>query len=373
MRVQARESERGHRGRRAAGGEAMRPSPGGGRRGVRRRRGHRGRRGRPHAARRGGGWLALALIVATAAVVSAAGPVSVVGRADRRQVTIGTPFRYIVEVAAPRGAELLIPLLGGELGEFSVVDFGEEPVREAGDQVVATRWYSLVAYRPGYLLIPGLTVQYRVGGGELARVDGEDVGIVVQSLLEAAPGAADIRDIKGPVTVPFDWTPLAVAGALVLGIAALALVAARLLRRINAPPAAALRRPPDVEALEALARLRERRLTEAEDRARWYLDLSAIVRTYIEGRFGLRAPEMTTEEFVHSVQRDSPLRPAHRDLLGTFLGECDLVKFARYVPDRDAAKRAYDAARRFVLETRPEPAPPGGRGQPVDREKRHAA
>jgi hypothetical protein len=304
---------------------------------------------------------------AVAATADAPAPVSVTGRTDRRQVTIGTPFRYIVEVAAPRSAEVIIPVLGGEIGELSVVDFGEEPARDEGDRVVATRWYSLVAYRPGYLLIPGLTVQYRMGSGELQRVDGEDVAIVVGSLLEQQPDAADIRDIKGPVAVPFDWTPVAIAAAVVLAVAGLAFLGARLLRRISAPPAAAPPRPPDVEALEALARLRERRLTEAEDRARWYIDLSAIVRAYIEGRFGLRAPEMTTEEFIHSVQRDSPLSPTHRELLGAFLGECDLVKFARYVPDRAAAERAYDAARAFVMETRPQPLEPG------DMERRRAA
>lgn len=310
---------------------------------------------------------ALVAVTAPAPAAGTSGPVVVTGRTDRRQVTIGTPFRYIVEVRAPRDAELLIPIVGGELGEFSVVDFGEEPVREDGDQVVATRWYSLVAYRPGYLLIPGLPVQYRIGGGELERVDGEDVAIVVASLLEREPDAADIRDIKGPVAVPFDWTPVAAAGAVAVVAAGLAFVGSRLLRRISAPPAAAPPRPPDVEALEALARLRERRLTEPEDRTRWYVDLSAIVRAYIEGRFGLRAPEMTTEEFIHSVQRDSPLGAGHRELLGAFLAECDLVKFARYVPDARAAERAYECARSFVVETRP--APP----QTAEREGRRAA
>jgi hypothetical protein len=215
-----------------------------------------------------------------------------------------------------------------------------------------------------------LTVQYRIGGGDLERVDGEDVGIVVASLLEQQADAADIRDIKGPVAVPFDWTLVLVAGAIAVAVGGLAWLAAHLLRRINAPPGAAAPRPADVEALEALARLRERRLAEAEDRARWYVDLSAIVRRYIEGRFGLRAPEMTTEEFIHSVQRDSPLSPSHRELLGAFLADCDLVKFARHVPDLAAAERAYDAARTFVMETRPPSTPPG---QAAGEERRRAA
>jgi hypothetical protein len=289
------------------------------------------------------------------------GAVGVRGRTDRRQTTVGTPFRYTVEVSAPRAAELIVPVLGGQLGEFTVVDFGEEPAREEDGRVVTSRWYDLVAYRPGYLLVPGLTVQYRLASGELQRADGEDVAIVVASLLEQEPDAQDIREIKGPVAVPFDWTPIGVAAGVLGTIVLIAVAGARLLRRINAPALPPPPRPAHVEALDALERLRQRRLSDAAERTQWYVTLSAIVRTYIESRFGLRAPEMTTEEFIHAVQRDSPLRPVHRELLGDFLGECDLVKFARHQPDQEAAVRAYDAARAFVMETRPAEAAEEGR------------
>jgi hypothetical protein len=294
----------------------------------------------------------------------AAPPVVVIGRTDRERVSIGTPFRYTVEVRAEKDVELVVPVLGGQLGEFTVTDFGEEPVTEADGRVIITRWYTLVTYTPGYLFIPGMTVQYRIGGEELKRVDGKDVGIRVASLLEQEPDAKDIRDIKGPVAVPFDWTPVIIGIAILAGVIALGLIASRLLRRINAPSAATPPPPPDVVALEALARLRHRRLTEPEERAAWYVDLSAIVRTYIEGRFGLRAPEMTTEEFIHAVQLDSPLIPEHRQLLGEFLAECDLVKFARYMPTMEETERVYAAARRFINESRPES---------VEKETRRAA
>jgi hypothetical protein len=279
-------------------------------------------------------------------------PVRVLGRTDRSSVPIGTPFRYTVEVRGPRSVELLVPILEGQLGELTVVDFGEEPVREEGGETVVTRWYSLLAYRPGYLLIPGLTVQYRDAGGTLGRADGEDIGIVVASLLEGVPETADIRDIKPPVAVPFDWTPVLLgAGALaVLGIVVGGVV--WWVRRWNAP-APVVARPADLDALEALARLRHARLDDAAALAAWYVALSGIVRTYIERRFGIRAPEMTTEEFMVAVQRDARLLPSHRELLAGFLAGCDLVKFARHVPDAGASEGAYEAARRFVTETRP--------------------
>ncbi len=278
--------------------------------------------------------------------------VRIAGRTDRRRVGIGTPFRYTMEIRAPRGVELMVPVLAGQLGPFSVIDFGEEPPREEGWEVVVIRWYSLVAYEPGYQLIPGITVQYRAPGGPLGRADGEDIGITVESVL-AEDAAGDIRDIKRPVAVPFDWMPVVVGFGVLAGIGGLAWVATRLLRRINAPAAPPAPRPADVEALEALARLRHRRSDDPQALAVWYVAVSTVVRVYIERRFGVRAPEMTTEEFIFAAQRDARLRPQHRELLGGFLAECDLVKFARYVPDEAAAQRAYTAASTFVAETRP--------------------
>jgi hypothetical protein len=60
---------------------------------------------------------------------------------------------------------------------------------------------------------------------------------------------------------------------------------------------------------------------------------------------------MTTEEFLMQSARRSVLQGAHRGLLAGFLGESDLVKFARHHPTIDDSERAYDAAKRFVDET----------------------
>jgi hypothetical protein len=49
--------------------------------------------------------------------------------------------------------------------------------------------------------------------------------------------------------------------------------------------------------------------------------------------------------------RDGRLQAAHRRLLGEFLAESDLVKFARHMPAIADTERAWDAARRFVDET----------------------
>jgi hypothetical protein len=148
----------------------------------------------------------------------------------------------------------------------------------------------------------------------------------------------DIRDIKGPVPLPSDWWWLWV----VLGVIVAGAVAFWLWRRREHPVSGetpVLLTPFEV-AMDSLRRLREVSLPVEE----FYTRLSDIVRQYIEARFGLRAPERTTEEFLAeaTLPRDSMA------LLGEFLREADLVKFARYRPGNEDMDRAFDAAETFI-------------------------
>ena len=83
----------------------------------------------------------------------------------------------------------------------------------------------------------------------------------------------------------------------------------------------------------------------------WYVELSDIVRRYLEDRFAVRAPELTTEEFLQEAQRSAELSTSHRRLLTDFLERCDRVKFAAYSPGQDESSEALAVARRFLGET----------------------
>jgi hypothetical protein len=299
---------------------------------------------------------ALVLLLVAASTASAQGdapaPVTAKAIVESRPLTIGTPFRYTIEVTAPTGVEVEMPQIGATIGDFQVADFGQEPNREVDGKTVVQRWYQLVTYFTGNQNVPGPSVRYRVAGGdwEIARVP--DALVFVQSLVDAAGATppSDVRDIKGPVARPRDYTPLlwiVAAGLVLVGIALL------LMRRFTRPRAGLLVAPRPVHevALEALGKLQAAHLIEEGRYEEFYVRLSLIVREYIEARFRVRAPEMTTEEFLQAAQRRAQLAPAHRSLLGQFLGEADLVKFARHHPTPSDAERAFDAGREFVRST----------------------
>lgn len=293
----------------------------------------------------------LAALVAPA-LADDAPPIAIHAEATPDSTTIGTRIRYEVTVTAPAGVEIAVAQPSEHIGDMDIVDFGvEKPAPAPDGHVVFTRWWQLVAWSPGHHLLQSPEVRYRSAGGELQTAQAADVGVTVESVLERAGDVADIRDVKPPEAIPIDWRPYyAIAG----GLAVLALLVALAYRFVVGPKRAAPAVPPPpahVVALAALDALRARGLVERGAMKDFYSALSDIVRRYLEDRFRLRAPEMTTEEFLLVTSRDGRLAAGHRRLLGDFLTESDLVKFARHVPTLSDGERAFEAARRFVTDT----------------------
>jgi hypothetical protein len=175
---------------------------------------------------------------------------------------------------------------------------------------------------------------------------------VVSSL---APGEKEIRPAKDGLAhwpaPPSRWIWVAVAILVVLAAAFFAL------RKFLTTPRTFLHMtppiPPHEAALNALAALRAQGWIEALQIEPFYVTLSGIVRRYLEDRFGLRAPERTTEEFIRDALGSRKLSDAHRDLVAGFLEQSDLVKFARHAPGPADMHNALDSAERLVRETSP--------------------
>jgi pimeloyl-ACP methyl ester carboxylesterase len=148
------------------------------------------------------------------------------------------------------------------------------------------------------------------------------------------------------------WTSGVLAAAAALF--ALWKLAARLRRK------QALRRmSPRERALNELAELISRDLVARNMMKEFFLELTMIVRRYIERRHGIRAPEQTTEEFLLAVRDDPRFPPETARRLRDFLQAADLVKFAAHRPDAEAPNRAAETARLYVAADPDQtPAPP---------------
>ena len=79
-----------------------------------------------------------------------------------------------------------------------------------------------------------------------------------------------------------------------------------------------------------------------------------IVRRYIEARYGLQAPELTTEEFFSRIKERSIFSAEQQQFLREFLNQCDMVKFAQVKPPAEEGDRVVRKVRTFLEETRPQ-------------------
>ncbi len=83
----------------------------------------------------------------------------------------------------------------------------------------------------------------------------------------------------------------------------------------------------------------------------YYVQLTWILRYYIEDRFDIHAPEQTTQEFVDTTMKKKILTDEQQKLLYSFLSHCDKVKFAQFVPTIEQMDAGYNLVCNFVEET----------------------
>jgi hypothetical protein len=288
-----------------------------------------------------------------------AGPVEAIVRLSPSKPVIGDELILELEVRARPDVELLMPEFGEALDRFAILDFTHSETADEEGGTVSRQRYTLAAPRSGSLAIPPLLVEFvdRRPGSDPAP-EGEDAYELLTTALafEVSSALADDAPLEfraslgelGPLVIPgrhrWIWilaTVFAVAAAALYGVRVWTAWRSRMRRRSAYEVATG-----DLDALIMAPRPNEHQMDD------FFVRLSGIIRRYLEDRFGLRSPELTTEEFLDELAKSPDLVRSHQRLLREFLNRADLVKFAHLVPDPSDVEVSLDHARRFLESTR---------------------
>jgi hypothetical protein len=309
------------------------------------------------------------------------GPVKATIKVWPAKPTLADPLYLRLEIDAPSGVGIDAPFQEAgdqRLGRFHVVGFTRDTRRKADGGQIHEQTYTLEAPSSGRQRIPPLRIEVtdsRAGAGSAGAAGAGSAGagsasagtaghdarpqelLTEEVPIEIAPIAAEaataqLRPALGqldPDVGGIGWLALlgiASALAIIGSGSVLAYRALRARRRIE------LQRSAYDEAVAQLRALEDEGPPDTTAADAWFVALSSIVRRYLEQRFEIRAPELTTEEFLLVATARPELTVEHRALLSSFLERCDRVKFAGYRPDADESLATLKAARGFVEDTR---------------------
>jgi hypothetical protein len=272
---------------------------------------------------------------------------------DTAVVSVGDRITLTVTVDHPASANVAWPD-SLDLAPFEVLGGRATPPVSHNGGSRSSLILTLAAFELGDLEIPSFDVEVISASGESTLLGTSRFGVQVVSV--GLDEGGDIRDIKGPLGIPISLLPilLIVLAAGLAGIFARALYK-RLRRgdpelRDTAP--AAPWRPPHEIALEALDRIQRSPLLENGEIKEYHIQISEVLRRYVEGRFQVPALEMTTLDILPGLE-ESGLGATTLDGFESFLMQCDMVKFAKHRPEPSAARSLLDLGRHLVEDTVP--------------------
>jgi hypothetical protein len=200
--------------------------------------------------------------------------------------------------------------------------------------------------------LPELVVDFRTPSGDTLRVVAEEIAVPVRHIVSEG---ADTKPLKAQWTAPrgyLKWAVMAVLALLVAG-AVVFWMRRRRARVVEATPKPRL--PADYVALTELTRIEKLDLIRAGRYKEFYTLVTRAVRQYILDRFGVDALDRTTRELLCELEAIGRRIERLEDLLTV----ADLVKFAKHLPESDAASDALTTARKIVVSTAPRPVVAG--------------
>lgn len=161
------------------------------------------------------------------------------------------------------------------------------------------------------------------------------------------------HDIKGQITYPVTLREvLPYVGG---GIAGLWLITAIVVLIVyfsrRKKKAEEHKDPAHIVALRKLDKYRSDKYWVPEKQKAFYSGITGAVKEYIDERFEIDAPEMTTAELFDALQGRTELTPELYEKMKELFERADFVKFAKYVADDAQNAEALPLCVRFVTST----------------------
>ncbi len=271
-------------------------------------------------------------------------------------IRIGDQTKLFLSVHQPAKEHVDFPKLTDTLtGKVQVISTNKpDTLFDQNDHNLATvtQSYTITCFDAGTYTIPGFAIITKTG---VLKTN----GLTLQVQTVKVDTTKAIYDIKQPLAVSysfFDWLRDNWTWVVISAIGVLAIIGLiwYLLKRPKPTPVVVQpiipRLAEHIIAINKLNELRDKKLWQQGEVKQYYIELSDIVREYLENRYFVQTHEQTTDEIITAL-RHKNITAQNRKKMTSILQLADLVKFAKVQPLPVDNEQSMDDAFNFVLNT----------------------
>jgi hypothetical protein len=279
----------------------------------------------------------------------------VILKMDSTRFLIGDWITTHLKIQIPVGQQIVLPDIYNTWSDFEILDISEIDTIVENEQVNFSYSITFSKYDTGFFPLPPLVFNTIIDNNiidsfltapmliEILGVAIDTANVEPKPIKEIIPEKITLKEIISR----FFWIPLLVL---------LIILLIWLYKKWNSKELKVVEEkkekiPPHIIALEHLADLHSKKLWQKGEIKPYYIDLSDIVRTYIENRFNSPALESTSDEIISNLQRKTIPKKLIDDL-SFMLKTADLAKFAKFNPLSDENEKCYEIAKEFIIQTK---------------------
>lgn len=297
-------------------------------------------------------WLLAAAMPVFAAVETdlSKGGISLSVTASPDSVDVARDFEVVVKAVAPEGVSVALPDLRDRFRGFSVAeDFTEEPSVGADSNTTYVSSWRLVPKpcEKVYKLLPFVVTLVRKADGTEVRDSFYTSPVYFQSPAAREPVTGGIEVNPEKDLPPLSWKLVRYCLLVLLAACAVFVAIVWGVKKI-AQKVREHRMSPIERAMLELDRLLQKGLPGRGRYKDFYVELTMVVRRYIQRRHSVRAPNLTTGEFLRAASENPAFTREALEGLRQFLESSDMVKFAGVEATTEMADSATDKARDYL-------------------------
>lgn len=284
---------------------------------------------------------------------------------DQRTIKIGEQTNLHIIVHQPLKEHVNFPQLTDSLtAKVLIVSKGKRDTafdQNDKNRLAVTQSYVITCFDEGNYTIPSFSL-----GSSTGVIKTDSITLQVRTVRVDTTKA--IYDIKQPIAVSYTlWDWLRDHWILVVSILVGVLIIIGIIWYLRTRPKKEpvvkeekVYLPPHTIALNKLQELRQRKLWQ-DDVKQYHIELSDIIRDYLEQRYVIKTQEKTTDEIFAGIKH-LDIKDENRSQLKQILVLADLVKFAKERPLPMENEQSMDTAIRFVTQTQPVTIAPNTEG-----------